>query len=90
MTGPNAVTLTIPQLHDVRVLCPDLELGTRVQLERMRSEVGDVTLEQRVGESRRVTFPDVVAGRYRLRARGSGSIKMELDVPCGEVVIQRE
>ncbi|MCP3919597.1 MAG: PDZ domain-containing protein [bacterium] len=84
--GSNSVRLTIPALYSLSLHGPDLAPGTTVRVYGTGGSFGRE--EARLGEDRRASIDELPAGRYRVQARGSKRVELEVDVPCGIVVLE--
>lgn len=89
-SGPHAINLSVPEMHDLVIHAPDLAQGSHVQISRTD---GDSNWNhyggKQVGDDQRARFSGLPAGRYMVTSwGGSGQRQMEVDVPCGEVLLE--
>jgi len=89
--GLQSVALVAPQLYELVVHVPDVEVGTSLQLgaagevEKGRS----MNRQAKVGADNRARFARVPAGEYALHLwAGKLSGSMQVQVPTGEVLFQ--
>jgi hypothetical protein len=80
--------VNIPVLHEVVVSAPELEVGESIRMQALNRQSGlRNSYRTTLGEDRRAVFGFVPSGKYTVRANGSGGA-MEIEVPCGEVVLE--
>jgi hypothetical protein len=86
--GERRVDFTLPSVTTVRVFAPELVEGAQMSLVRVHeSKVSSAltpALVTQVAEGGVATFPEVVAGRYRLSASDAEGV-IEIDVPTSDV-----
>jgi hypothetical protein len=86
--GENRLAIAMPAMHRLVVRAPGLEPGTVLELIPARAETW-LGVDRRVGEDRRVVFPRLPTGRYRLMKEGAWGTAMVFELPhAGEVLFE--
>ncbi|MFT4539482.1 MAG: hypothetical protein ACI841_001401 [Planctomycetota bacterium] len=90
-SGINHVQMSIPTLYSLNINAPSLDSGTRVTLspiqEDGKSTDWSSSSRMELDSTSQVRFTDLPTGKYSLRA---GRMQREIQVPCGDVILDEE
>ncbi|QDV08207.1 hypothetical protein Poly30_37430 [Planctomycetes bacterium Poly30] len=86
--GENRFSIHAPELTELVIHAPDMEVGAHFQLHRLGAEDRNPSYfgNDELDEDHRVQFEGLAPGRYMVNVWGETQAQMEITVPCGEVL----